>query len=248
MSLKIGKIIFLSLVLGAFAFCFSVQAEDVPFAGVVNSDNINVRADATVGSAIICTLSKSAKIEVVSEMYGWYKIRLPDSAPSYVKKSFLECDVKCVSAKVTHEHVNIRSGPGESYWIVGSLNKDTIVNVLGESQGWYRIVPAHESYGWISNKFVSHPNDLLKPSVITADQATNNPFVLEGIVQPYGIVLWRKATHKLLTLDKGVYLLKGNKKGLDALIGRKVRVSGKLFGPAGSPNPIMEVSKVEALN
>jgi len=246
MSLRTVKTIFFLLPVLVCVFCFSAQAEEFPFNGSVKSDNINVRADARVGSASICTLNKSAKVEVVSLLYGWYKIRLPDSAPSYVKKNFLECNDKCVSAKVSAEHVNIRSGPGESYWIVGKLNKDTIVNVLGVEQDWYRIVPVHESYGWVNAKFVS-PDDA-KVAVVKNDSLTDNPLVLEGTVQPYGVVLWRKATHKLLTLDKGVYLLKGNKKGLDALVGSKVRVSGKLISPAGTPDPILEVSKIEALN
>ncbi|MFA5004709.1 MAG: SH3 domain-containing protein [Candidatus Omnitrophota bacterium] len=235
----------LALFLGVL--CFSLQAEELPFIGVVNSDNINVRADATVGSAVICTLNKSSKVEVVSLLYGWYKIRLPDSAPSYVTKSFLECDDKCVSAKVTGERVNIRSGPGQSHWIIGKLNKGTIVNVLSQEQGWYRIVPIHESYGWINAKFVS-PSAEVQPAVTKKPPEIVGLVVLEGTVRPYGVVLWRKATHKLLTQDKGVYLLKGNKKGLDALVDSKVKITGKLLGPAHSPAPVLEVSKIEAVN
>jgi len=244
MPLKTKKIIILALVSAVLVFCVSARAEDASFTGVVNSDNINVRADSTVTSAVICALDKSSKVEVVSELYGWYKIRLPDSAPSYIKKDFLEYNPKSVSAKITHNHVNIRSGPGESYWIVGILDRDRLVNILGEDQGWCRIMPVHDSYAWINKKFIT-PDD--SPDGKTSS-AADNLLVLEGIIRPYGVVLWRTATHKLLTQEEGAYLLKGDKKGLDALIGSKVRISGKLIGPASSANPVIDVFKIEAVD
>jgi uncharacterized protein YgiM (DUF1202 family) len=247
MFFRKGKLILLLSVGLTCGFCQSLQAEVFPFIGLVNSDDINLRADSTTNSPIICVLKKSSKVEVVSSLYNWYKIRLPDYAPAYVKMNFLEPDEKIIRAKVTHENVNVRCGPGDTYWISGVLNKDTFVIVLSEDNGWYKIVPTADCFGWVSDKFIRRTDDL-KLSVFQDKRLLNQPIVLEGTVMPYGMVLWRKATHKLITADKGVYLLKANKKLLDSLVDDQVRVSGKLLDSAGGDNQIIEVSKIEALN
>jgi uncharacterized protein YgiM (DUF1202 family) len=161
--------------------------------------------------------------------------------------NFLEPDEKNISAKVTHENVNVRCGPGDSYWITGVLNKDTFVIILSEDNGWYKIVPTADCFGWVSGKFIRRTEDLKLPA-FQDQRLLNKPIVLEGTVMPYGMVLWRKATHKLITADKGIYLLEANKKLLNSLTGIQVRVSGKLVDSTGSDNQIIEVSKIEALN
>jgi len=230
------------------------------FIGRINSDNINVRVNATVGSEIVCTFSKDESIEVISEAYDWYKIRLPKKAPSYVKKNLVECIntntissfPNCISAKVIKNRINIRLGPSESTWILGKADKLTIVNILAEDNGWYKIQPIYNSYGWVNKKFISKN---LVPKVKEADpvklvqiQKPSGQLIIEGKISPYGIVLWRKATHKLITPDNKTYFLKGNRKSLDRLNYQKVRVTGKLISPGKSRHPIIEINIIEVLN
>ncbi len=250
-----------------FAVCFIFTkvvsaAAFSSFIGRINSDKINVRVDATVGSAIVCTLSKGESIEVISEAYDWYKIRLPKEAPSYVKKNLVECintntvssSPSCISAKVIKNRINIRLGPSESTWILGKADKLTVVNILVEESGWYKIQPIYKSYGWVNKKFIS--KDLVpevketkpEPVKLTQKIVPSDQLVIEGTISPYGIVLWRKATHKLITLDNKTYFLKGNRKSLDRLNYQKVRVTGKLINPGKSRYPIIEINIIEALN
>ena len=62
------------------------------------------------------------------------------------------------------------------------------------------------------------------------------------------MVLWRTATHKLVTDSNETYFLKGNRKGLDNLNYHKVKVTGKLITPKNSGSPIIEVAIIEVLN
>jgi len=259
LSLKVKAIFIL------FAACFiftkvEPAAAFSSFIGQINSDNINVRVDATVSSAIVCTLSKGESIEVISEAYDWYKIRLPKKAPSYVKRDLVECintntvssSPSCISAKVIKNRINIRLGPSESTWILGKADKLTVVNILAEKGGWYKIQPIYNSYGWVNKKFIS--KGLLAkvkeadPVKLVQKQNPSDQLVVEGRISPYGIVLWRKATHKLITPDNKTYFLKGNRKSLDRLNYQKVRVTGKLINPAENRHPIIEINIIEALN
>jgi uncharacterized protein YgiM (DUF1202 family) len=75
-----------------FFLCKASSAEVFqPFQGEINADGTNIRSDSTVSSETICVLNKGERIEIIAQLYGWYKIRLPKNAPSYIKRSFLEC-------------------------------------------------------------------------------------------------------------------------------------------------------------
>lgn len=257
--IKYNLIIILTVICISFtAVAFS--ASFAPFTGEISADGINLRVDATVSAQIICVLSKGVLVEVVSEVYDWYKVRLPKEAPSYVKKRLLECiDINpvnpgaCSTAKVIKERVNIRLAPSESSWILGKADKLTVVNILEDAGGWCKIVPIHQSYGWVNKKFINlsskeleTPKQEIKST--EAPAGSMSPLIIEGTVSPYGAVLWRKATHKLVTAKDEVYFLKGNRKSLNNLNYHKVRVTGKLISPLESKNPIVETEIIEALD
>lgn len=246
----------LSLIFCAAVFAAAFSA----FSGQINAENINVRVDATVGSAVICGLSKGELVEVVSEAYDWYKIRLPKEAPSYVKQDLVECinsdpvtnPQRCLSAKVIKDRINIRLGPSESTWVLGKADKLTVVNILAQKNGWYKIQPIYQSYGWVNKKFVSKeillPKNKKTVELPAKDIPSGDLLVIEGTISPYGVVLWRKATHKLVTSDNKIYFLKGNRKSLDSLNRHKVKVTGKLISPAASKYPIIQIDIIEALS
>ncbi|MDD5692853.1 MAG: SH3 domain-containing protein, partial [Candidatus Omnitrophica bacterium] len=166
------------------------DSESQPFTGKVNANNINVRVDATTGAPVACTLSKGRLVEVVREAYDWYKIRLPKTAPSYIKKNLVECinrtvspsdPAKCLNAKVTAARVNIRLGPSEDSWILGKADKLSVVNILGEKGSWYMIEPVHESFGWIYKKFVDKAQ---APEPKLAEAKSPDQLAIEGTVSP----------------------------------------------------------------
>lgn len=261
----------LKVMLVVFAVCFFPAmvafGATSSFNGQINAENINLRVDATVSSAVICNLSKGQIVEVVAEAYDWYKIRLPKEAPSYVKQNLLECinsdpvtnPGKCSSAKVIKNRINIRLGPSESSWVLGKADKLTILDILAKENGWYKIQPVYQSYGWVNKKFVSkeiilpkkqeaiEPPVKVTPQLPVKEIKPTDLLVVEGLISPYGVVLWRQATHKLITPDNKVYFLKGNRKSLNSLNYHKVKVSGKLISPA-SENPIIRVDIIEALS
>ncbi|MBI5144688.1 MAG: SH3 domain-containing protein [Candidatus Omnitrophica bacterium] len=127
--------------------------ENYPFSGQVNSDEINIRSDSTISSAVICQLNKGEEVAVVSRAYGWYKINLPKKAPAFIKANLITLiDEK--TAKVSRTNVNIRLKPEESSPVIGQADLDEIINILEKVGGWYKIEPLKNSFGWIYSKFV----------------------------------------------------------------------------------------------
>ena len=237
--------------------------ESLLFQGEVNADNINLRSDSTVSSQVICNINKGDCIEVMRELYDWYKIRLPKNAPSFIKKN-LVMPIDDKTAKVLKDRVSIRLHPNESSPILGRVEEGEVINILEDKGTWYRIEPVNNSFGWIHKKFVSKVIPIAKPAVkieeTTLAQKTveenkllgqtatldENNIILEGILKSK--IMKRIATHKLITQEKKVFLLKGNIENLNALNYHKVRVTGQLINSAEHTYTVIEIIKLEVIN
>ncbi|MFZ2385269.1 MAG: SH3 domain-containing protein [Candidatus Omnitrophota bacterium] len=269
--------------------------KEFPFTGEVAADGINLRADSTTTAEIICRLEKGAVVEVLSGLYGWYKVCLPDTAPSYIRADMVS-PVEEVTAnftpqepaaprfnalKVERDRVNIRLRPDEASPIIGRVSRNEILNFTGSQNNWYRIKPIAGSYGWVHSSFIrkvqakalpaaplnaqsaygkaevdtSRPvplekitrSDILFPKSGTT-LVSGIPCVCEGIIKPYGMVFKRPATHKLITSENKVYLLKGDRQSLNALVNRKAKVTGKTAEPVSGGRPVIEILKIEAVD
>jgi len=215
--------------------------ESFPFKGKVNADNINVRTDSTVSSEAICSLNRDADVEVISQIYDWYKIKLPPKTPSFIKKDFATM-IDDKTAKVSGDNVNIRLRPDTSSAIVGRVNKDEVVSILEDKGEWYRIEPASSTFGWIHKRFVKRQEEKLAQKGEEKEEIVS----VEGVIKPK--TMKRIATHKLITEDNKLYLLRGDKDSLVALSHRKVRVTGKLIKPADQEYSIIDITKIEVLD
>lgn len=230
-----------------------------PFTLEVNLENINLRADSTVSSPVICTVNKGDMLEVTSELYEWYKVKLPGNAPSYIRKDMVTClDNACLNAKVSKSRVNIRLAPDEKSAILGTADNAEPLKILGEEGNWYRIEPTPDSRGWINKKFTRPiPDDRLIPAKTHPSGKTNEQpkailsleqkpiLVIEGIIKPYGKFFKRPATHRLTDSEGKVFLLKGNKKELDSFNYRKAKVTGNDSALAGAKYPLIEIISLE---
>ncbi len=265
------KIIFIAFIpiLLLFNICFA--QEDFPYFAEVNADNINIRADSTAGSSIICIVNKNEQVEITASAYDWYKIRLPECAPAYIKKDLLECveyskqtQNTCCSAKVLKEIVNVRFGASEAFPIIGKVRKDEIVSILVEDGSWCKVRPPLNCFGWINKKFVrktasskpqgsgfvssneSQPQK--KPVKGAAKEAGGRDIIIiEGQVLPKTIK--RIASHKIVDKDKRLYLLKSDKIGLNLFNHQKVKITGWLIDSASAgANLIINVEKIEVVD
>ena len=245
---KIALVIYFQL----FSLCFAAESTNNAFSGTVNRENINVRADANTTSPVICRLNKNDIVEVVFEKYDWYKIKLPKNAACYVKKELVEA-IDNKTAKVSRENVNIRLLPNESSPIIGKINANEVITLLSDDGKWYKIKATDNAFGWINKKFVvkTAPEIQIASKLNTPfSQANpvNEDIIVEGVIEPYGKVINRIATHKLITKDYDIYLLKGIPANLNALTYHKVRITGKPIPSAKQKYPVIEVAKMEALD
>lgn len=229
----------LFIILESLIFCYAQDPGVTLRLATVNTDNINVRFDSNINSQIICNVHKGEGVQIVSEKYDWYKIKLPKTAALFVKKTLVEpIDEK--TAKGLKDNINIRLAPNESSPILGKINKNEFINILQDSGEWYKIEPTVNSFGWIHKKFVDIDKEESKPK--------DDFVVIEGIIQPYGKVIKRIATHKLITKDDNIFLLKGTPGNLNVIIYHKVKITGKSISSPKEKYPVIKIIKIEVLD
>jgi uncharacterized protein YgiM (DUF1202 family) len=168
------SLILLTAVFLSVAARAGLAADFSPFTGQVSEDDVNIRCDSTVGSPSITSVKKDTQLEIVEEVYDWYKIRLPKQAPAYIRKDLVECVSEkkeegplggpdfpasapgsiCLNARVSKSRVNIRLQPDENSPVLGKADEGTAIAVALEAKDWYRIVPTPDTFGWIHKKFI----------------------------------------------------------------------------------------------
>ena len=255
-NLKKKSIIILAVFLCQSIFLSMALAEqNFPFTGYVTENGINVRADSTVGSEVICSVNKGERIEAVSEKYNWYKIKLPECAPSYIHKDMLGV-VENNKAKLIRDKVNIRLKPNLEAEILGRISEGETVEVIKAEGDWYQIKPVNNTFAWIHKKFLEEiPAEQLKKEALAAKEqekekaeeaASKEPKILiEGVIKPKFITTI--ARYKLITDDKEVYLLKGEGKLLSDYKNKRVKVGARSAEPYGNTS-ILEVERIGPIN
>jgi uncharacterized protein YgiM (DUF1202 family) len=150
------------------------------------------------------------------------------------------------------DRVNVRLHPDTSSKIVGVIDKNEVVNILGGEGGWSKIEPIANSFGYVNERFVTKAavgrESLKKEGPRGSEILKDENISIVGVIKPYGRIFRREATHKLITPDDKIFLLKGDKKGMEALCNQKARVIGKLINIAGKKYSVIEVRVLEVAN
>ncbi|MGU8236379.1 SH3 domain-containing protein [Clostridium perfringens] len=137
--------------------------------GLISANQLNVRTSPNESGQIIGTLHKNDKISVLDKSIdGWYKIDF-NGRRAYVSSKYVNLisyknnEVKKEVKKEPIEGtgkvnittaLNVRQAATSNSRIVGSLKGGEKVNIISESNGFYKI-EFNNSYGYVYSKYIS---------------------------------------------------------------------------------------------
>src|ERR1043166_2024129 len=126
-----------------------------PGPAVVTEKNANVRGQASINSEVIGHLKKGDHIQVLEEVTvkkaktdeptRWAKIALPSSAAVWVHGSFLDAN-----GAVTSKKLNLRSGPGENFSVIGRVQKGATLKEVERKGDWVHVEAPADSYAFVA--------------------------------------------------------------------------------------------------
>lgn len=121
-------------------------------AATVTASGLNVRAQKGTNARRIGTLTRGTRINVIGDMGEWAYIE-HGSLKGYVLSQHLRLNDVLGTATVTASRVNVRSGPGTNHSRIGSILRNTKVELLEKSGTWYRIRTAAVT-GFVDERFL----------------------------------------------------------------------------------------------
>lgn len=169
--------------------------------GKVIANAAKVRAEANTNSAQVGSVQKDGIVVINEEVTGadgkvWYKVTFDTDKTGYIRSDLMSkyeeaeeggegsqgpviaqgvTPVNPVPAKVSGSQIRVRNSASTAGDIVSTLEKDTIVTVLGtatESNGkiWYQITYNDTVNGFVRSDFVTLQGDLTAPEQTPPEQ------------------------------------------------------------------------------
>src|SRR5258705_4645566 len=132
-----------------------------PGPAIVTQKSVNVRGRPAINGEVVSHLSRGDRVNVLEEVTlkspkqdepsKWAKISLPTNATVWAHTSFIDATNNTVIAK----RLNLRSGPGEAYSVVGRIEKGAALKPLDQKGEWVRLEPPAAAYGFVAAHLLS---------------------------------------------------------------------------------------------
>lgn len=114
--------------------------------GKVNTSALNVRSGAGTGYSWVGTVRQGQTVTIVdsvkaSDGYTWYKIS--GTTSGYVRGDYISNvvsdDVSSSTGMTTADVLNVRTGAGRNYSVMGTASYGTRLTVIAKSGEWYKV-------------------------------------------------------------------------------------------------------------
>lgn len=144
---------------------YSPNVQKIDAYGTVTANSgLNVRNEPSTNGSVLGTLPKDTKVHIGGKLNGWYNIFFGSNggwvSGEYINLSsgssspaVKQADNNKYGTVTANSGLNVRSGPGAGYGIVGVLNKGAKVKIGGHTTGWYNIFFGDHG-GWVSDKYL----------------------------------------------------------------------------------------------
>lgn len=146
-------------------------------AATVQASSLNVRSGPDTASSLVNTINHGDIVVILEQTSkDWYHINYRGTegyVASMYLTNILTAENFTATGKVTGDVVLMRSAPSTSGNQLGSCNLDTVVNIIGINNGWYKVKYGGNT-GYIRSDFVTIIPD-------ETGSASQGPTALAGI-------------------------------------------------------------------
>jgi cell wall-associated NlpC family hydrolase len=150
--MKFNKTALSAVAAGAiFTVAFSITVF-AAVKGVVTTDSVNVRSEASTEADKIGTLTKGDTVEIEVCDGQWYKINY-GGTDAYVYSDYIKAETE-TTGTVTSDDVNIRKTSSVDSKVVAEVKKGDTVTITGENDSWFEIRRTNGDMAYVSKSYV----------------------------------------------------------------------------------------------
>ncbi len=112
----------------------------------VSGEKVNLRSGPSVDKSILWEYGKGFPLRITQTKGNWYKVVDFENDTGWVYKKLV---AKRPHLIVKKKRVNIRSGPGAKYKLIGKANYGVVFKTLVQKPGWAKLQHENGLVGWI---------------------------------------------------------------------------------------------------
>jgi hypothetical protein len=154
------------------------------------SGTVMVRGQAAISSEVVTRLSKGQPVTVLEtvtlskpkedEPAHWAKIALPTNVAVWVSGLYVDPVTKTVKGT----RLNLRSGPGENYSVLGRIAKGAAVKEIETKGDWLKIEPPADTFAFVAAHLLANAPAAVEVAVVTPPPVTPTEPVAPPPVTP----------------------------------------------------------------
>ena len=122
----------------------------------VSGEKVNLRKGPSTSSPIIWELGKGFPLKVVGSKGSWYKVSDFENDVGWIYKNLVSRKPHLIVKvnKNSKDQINIRSGPGTAYQVVGKAQYGVVFETLQRKSGWVKVRHETGFTGWIKRSLL----------------------------------------------------------------------------------------------
>lgn len=146
----------------------------------ISANNLNVREGPGLSYKVVGKVDKGETFPIQKEDEDWYQISMKNGTGWVASWLVTKNKSKAVNTErtgqVTADALRVRTGPGTSYQVAGSLKKGDTIEITKEENNWYEVSTSFGK-GWVSKDYIqtssssskAHESTESRSGLITAD-------------------------------------------------------------------------------
>ena len=151
--------------------------------GMVSASVLNVRSGAGTGHLVVGLLTKGQTVTIVDSVeaadgHTWYKIA--GTTSGYVRGDYISNvvseNVENITGTIITDVLNVRTGPGRNYALMGTISYNTSVTIISQSGEWYKItgvIGNTTQTGYVHRDYVQLDKDRVKSESVRSEEHTS---------------------------------------------------------------------------
>jgi uncharacterized protein YgiM (DUF1202 family) len=112
----------------------------------VKGENVNMRSGPGSNYSVLWELGKGFPLKVLDRKGGWVKVEDFEGDSGWIYGKLVAKNPHLIVKK---KRVNVRSGPGGNYRLVGKANYGVVFKTIKSSNGWVKVKHENGLTGWV---------------------------------------------------------------------------------------------------
>jgi SH3-like domain-containing protein len=128
-----------------FAVLAAATAEAISLVSV-SAENVNLRSGPGSNYSVLWELGQGFPLKVLGRKGDWTKVEDFEGDSGWIHSKLI---AKRSHLIVKKKRINVRSGPGSRYRLVGKANYGVVFKTIKISKGWAKVKHENGLSGWI---------------------------------------------------------------------------------------------------